>query len=186
MKTGHGVIQGYNGVAAVDAKHRIVVHAEAWGQGPENNLLVPMLEGTRATRNAVGHGAPLARDLGQIAIAADSGFHSQATLERLDEQEVNAVIADRDTRGRDPRFADRDRYKKRHRKERQQFEGRGGQYTSKDFSYNAETGTCRCPAGHTLYSKGRTRIKGYRAHRFQGSPTHLQALRAPGTLLQKS
>lgn len=33
MKTGHGVIQGYTGVAAVDSKHQIVVHAEAFGQG---------------------------------------------------------------------------------------------------------------------------------------------------------
>jgi len=32
MKTSHGVVQGYNGVAMVDSKHQIVVHAEA----PEN------------------------------------------------------------------------------------------------------------------------------------------------------
>ena len=31
MKTSHGVIQGYDGVAVVDAKHQIVVHAEAFG-----------------------------------------------------------------------------------------------------------------------------------------------------------
>ena len=36
MKTSHGVIQGYNGVAAVDAKHQIVVAAEAYGQGQEH------------------------------------------------------------------------------------------------------------------------------------------------------
>jgi hypothetical protein len=174
MKTSHGVIQGYNGVATVDAKHQIIVHAEAWGQGPENNLLMPMLAGTRAKLNALGHGAPLGSDLDQIAITADSGFHSQATLERLDEQRVNALIADCDKRSRDPRFAERDRYKKRHRKERQQLEGRSGQYTSKDFSYDAETGTCHCPAGRKLYSKGRTQIKGYQVHRFQGSQRSCQ------------
>ena len=31
MKTSHGVVQGYNGVAMVDSKHQIVVHAEATG-----------------------------------------------------------------------------------------------------------------------------------------------------------
>src|SRR4030042_2733157 len=45
MKTGHGVIQGYNGLALVDAKHQIVVHAEAFGSGPEHDLLQPMLSG---------------------------------------------------------------------------------------------------------------------------------------------
>ena len=33
MKTSKGVIQGYDGMAVVDAKHQIVVHSEAFGQG---------------------------------------------------------------------------------------------------------------------------------------------------------
>ena len=41
MHTSHGAIEGYNGVAAVDNKHQIVIAAEAYGQGPENNLLEP-------------------------------------------------------------------------------------------------------------------------------------------------
>ncbi len=47
MKTSHGVIQGYNGVAGGDAKHRVIVHAQAFGEGQEHALLVPMIEGTR-------------------------------------------------------------------------------------------------------------------------------------------
>ena len=40
MKTSHGTLQvATKGVAAVDDKHQIVVAAEAYGQGPENNLL---------------------------------------------------------------------------------------------------------------------------------------------------
>lgn len=35
MKTSHGVIQGYDGVTTVDAKHQVIVHAEAFGQGQE-------------------------------------------------------------------------------------------------------------------------------------------------------
>jgi len=31
MKTSHGVVQGYNGVAMVDSKHQVVVHAAATG-----------------------------------------------------------------------------------------------------------------------------------------------------------
>ena len=47
MKSAHGVIQGYDGVAAVDAKHQVVVHAEAFGEAQEHDLLVPMIDGTR-------------------------------------------------------------------------------------------------------------------------------------------
>ncbi|MBN1009245.1 IS1182 family transposase, partial [Amphritea sp. ZJ14W] len=37
MKTAKGVIQGYNGVAAVDSKHQIIVHAQAYGAGQEQH-----------------------------------------------------------------------------------------------------------------------------------------------------
>ena len=47
MSTGHGVIQGYNGLAVVDEKHQIIVNAEAHGEGQEAHLLQPMLESTR-------------------------------------------------------------------------------------------------------------------------------------------
>ena len=36
MKTSHGVIQGYHCQALVDSKHQIIVHAEAFGNGQDN------------------------------------------------------------------------------------------------------------------------------------------------------
>ncbi|MBE7411569.1 MAG: hypothetical protein HS129_05820 [Leptospiraceae bacterium] len=33
MKTSHGVIQGYNGVAVADSENQIIVEAEASGEG---------------------------------------------------------------------------------------------------------------------------------------------------------
>ncbi len=54
MKSAHGVIQGYDGVATVDAKHQLVVHAEAFGEAQEHDLLVPMIEGTRESFQAMG------------------------------------------------------------------------------------------------------------------------------------
>lgn len=44
MATGKGVIQGYTGVAAVDARHQIIVEAQAHGVGQEQELLVPLIE----------------------------------------------------------------------------------------------------------------------------------------------
>ncbi|MHB1184229.1 MAG: hypothetical protein ACYC4A_05960 [Desulfobulbia bacterium] len=44
MKTLHGIIQGYDGVTTVDGKHQIIVHAEAFGEAQEHDLLKPMLD----------------------------------------------------------------------------------------------------------------------------------------------
>ena len=44
MKSSHGMIQGYNGMAVVDEKTQVIVAAEAYGQGQEHDLLAPMVE----------------------------------------------------------------------------------------------------------------------------------------------
>lgn len=54
MSTSHGVIQGYNGVTVVDDQHQLVVHAEAHGNGQEQELLAPMIAGTRETFKRIG------------------------------------------------------------------------------------------------------------------------------------
>ena len=43
MATSKGVIQGYTGVAAVDARRQIIVHARAHGSGSEQDALMPMV-----------------------------------------------------------------------------------------------------------------------------------------------
>ena len=47
MSSSRGVLQGYNGLAVVDDRAQIVVHAEAHGSGYEGHLLAPMIEETR-------------------------------------------------------------------------------------------------------------------------------------------
>jgi transposase len=42
MKTRKGTIQGYNGLAAVDKKHQIVIDAQAYGEGSEQHTLQPV------------------------------------------------------------------------------------------------------------------------------------------------
>lgn len=34
MKTSHGVIQGYDGVAVVDSKHQVIIHLRGIWRGP--------------------------------------------------------------------------------------------------------------------------------------------------------
>jgi len=44
MTTSKGTIQGYNGLAAVDKKHQIIVDAQAFGGGQEHHTLQPIIE----------------------------------------------------------------------------------------------------------------------------------------------
>ena len=54
MATSHGVIQGYNTQAVVDAKRQVVVHAEALGEGQDASAMAPMLAGAERNLKAAG------------------------------------------------------------------------------------------------------------------------------------
>jgi len=160
MKCSKGVIQGYDGVAVVDAKRQVVVHAEAFGEPQEHGLLVPMLAATRATFRELGD-----EDIWEDAsVAADSGFHTNANVAYLYEQGIDAYLADHLFRKRDPRFASAQRHKtKRHLE-------KPGQFLPRDFAWDAESGTCICPAGQFLYQNGsRVRIGGKIGVKFTGA-----------------
>ena len=160
MATSKGVIQGYTGVAAVDARHQIVVEAQAHGTGSEQELLVPVVEATNDIRAA------------DTLITADAGYHSEANLRQLANLNIEALIADNNMRSRDERFAGQDRYKALP----DPIHDKGGKprqaarYQPKDFDYDPQQGTCSCPAGKQLYSDGSgCTISGYAAVRFRGA-----------------
>ncbi len=119
IKTSHGVIQGYNGVAVVDDKHQVIVHAEAFGAAQEHDLLEPMIEGTKENFEEIGE-----EDVFEKAkLVADSGYHTEKNMQMVMEEGIDAYIADTQFRKRDPRFADVDKYKERSRKEQREFNG---------------------------------------------------------------
>ncbi len=130
MSTGHGVIQGYNGVAVVDEKHQIIVNAQAHGEG-----------------------------------------HSGASVTYTQENRIDAYIADRNHRQRDPAFADYDRYKIRFRKDkRRYYEIDSQRFTAKDFIYDEKDRSCRCPAGNRLYRNGSNiNVHGFIGMKFRGA-----------------
>ncbi len=78
MATSKGVIQGYTGVAAVDAKHQIIVDAQAHGTGSEQELLVPVV---KAIQGALSDAQALITQTSLIT--ADAGYHSEANLKQL-------------------------------------------------------------------------------------------------------
>src|SRR3989338_5281403 len=178
-----GVIQGYDGVAAVDGKHQIIVHAEAYGAAQEHDLLLPMVAGIEDNFKHLGE----ARIFKQAKLTADSGFHTEANLKALQVRKIEAAIADNQMRKRDPRFMDTDKYRERARKEKQQFLGIHRTFGNKDFVFDEKNHTCTCPAGQSLYGNGSNiTIRGYRAVKFRAPksacrPCHLrnQCLRHP-------
>ena len=166
MTTSKGVIQGYDGVTAVDSKRQIIVHAEAFGQGHEHDLLEPMIDGTRQNFQTIGKEENI---FATTKLSADSGFHSGKNMEMLNEQQIDAYVADPQFRKRDPRFAEVDRYKKRSRKERARREGRSKLFTPDDFTFANDLSYCLCPAGKRLYRSGGNVVsKGLRSVRFKG------------------
>ena len=98
MVTSKGVIQGYTGVAAVDAKHQIIVEAPAQATGSEQEVLGPVVTALQ----------PLLTD--DTYLTADSGYHSEANLQHLAELKITALIADPDMRKRDERCATQARH----------------------------------------------------------------------------
>jgi len=165
MKTSKGVIQGYNGVATADSKRQIVVHAEAFGQGSEHDLLKPMVEGAEENLSAIGGPEVFA----ETRLTADSGFHSENNMEMLVKKGIDGYVADNQLRKRDPRFADYGRFKERHRKERAAYEGRRGLFKVEDFTFSEDLSHCICPAGKRLYANGNNiTIGNFKAHKFKG------------------
>ncbi|MFZ5655418.1 MAG: IS1182 family transposase [Pseudomonadota bacterium] len=177
MRTSHGVIQGYDGVAAVDDRHQVVVHAEAFGEAQEHDLLQPMLEATQEHFAALGEEAVYRR----ARITADSGFHTERNAEYLYTNHIEGYLADNRMRSRDPRFQDVDKYKARSRAEKRQWQGRPDRFTNQDFRYDPDRHTCLCPAGKSLYSNGSNlTINGYAAVKFTAPksacrPCHLRS-----------
>jgi hypothetical protein len=151
----------------VDQRHQIVVHAEALGEGQENHLLQPMVQATRKNFEAIG----VTQDVfAQATLSADSGYHSKQSMEYIAESEVDAYVADREMRRRDPAFANVGRYKERHRKEQRRRSGSAERkwFTPADFVYDESKQTCLCPAGHKLYRSGVDIITGgYRGAHFK-------------------
>ena len=91
MKTSHGVIQGYDGVAAVDSKHQIVVQAEAYGQPQEHDLLEPMIEKTRDNFKSIDSSEDV---FNKAKLTADAGFHTEANMKMLAEENIDGYVAD--------------------------------------------------------------------------------------------
>ena len=182
MATGKGVIQGYTGAAAVDAKHQIIVEAQAHGTGSEQEVLLPVVDAMRE-REVLSP---------QSLLTADAGYHSEENLQALAERQVDALIADHEMRKRDERFATQERHRAKpdalHDKSRPvEPPDPHRLFQPSDFQYDPVARTCICPAGKSLYRKGTNLVVGNLiGEQFQGAkrdcvpcPLRARCLRHP-------
>ncbi|MEK7856784.1 MAG: transposase, partial [Acidobacteriota bacterium] len=124
MTSSHGVVQGYNGVAFVDAKNQIILHAEAFGSGQEHDLLKPMIEGTRKNMVAIGKTSDC---LDGKKLAADSNYYTKENCKLVEEERIDAYIPDSQFRKRDPRYINAKKHKPQEESERK--------FREQDFQY---------------------------------------------------
>jgi len=153
MKTSHGVIQGYVGVSAVDSKNQIIISAEAFGQCQEHDLLEPIVQ---SAKEHLGK-----HYIEKAKLTADSGFHNKNNVAFCQEENIDAYIADKSFRSRDPRFKDYKRFKSKTKPKKY--------YTPSDFSFDKQSNTCHCPAGKKLWQSQKNIVMGdHIYHRFEG------------------
>ena len=139
MKTSHGVIQGYNGQALIDAKHQVIIHAEAFGRGQDHAHGPPMLDGALENLQSLGHGEEY---LAGKIFTADTNYHSDTNLRKCQELRLDAYIPDIYFRRRDPRYAAQRRYWPRRKR-----------FALEDFHYEEATDQYLCPQGNRLRRK---------------------------------
>ena len=179
MATDKGVLQGFCGVAVVDAAHQVIVEASVHGSGSEQDVLITAVDACAAQRTP------------QTLITADSGYHSEANLVALAERKVNALIADHGMRKRDERFADQAKYTLKENP----LHDKSGKPKSKttfdasQFVVSADQSYATCPAGKQLHRNGKAcNVGKYTALKFrapqsacQDCPLRAQCLRNPIT-----
>jgi transposase len=146
MATSHGVQQGYNANAMVDAKKQIVTNAEVFGSGTDSKNMAPMLEGAKKNLEAIGW----KKSLEGKQVSADTSYYSVENLKACEKEKVDAYVPDQQFRKRDIRFKDADRHRRSTDKRHQKYKSKKRFFDVNDFKMNEETGKLICPAGNEL------------------------------------
>lgn len=147
MTTSKGTIQGYNGVAAVDKKHQIIVEAQAFGEGQEHHTLKPILTSIANRYSRTGINDAIYKQ--NVLVTADTGFSNETNNQYLRDEGINAYIPDNQFRSRDKTFAQQKaKYGKRNQST---VKGVKAIIPSSEFHFDKKRGTCHCPEGNEMW-----------------------------------
>ena len=181
MTTSKGTIQGYNAVSAVDKKHQVIVDAQAFGEGAEQQTLQPVTDKIQERFKRLGISENIFAEKINSSdsaseknhkqketpvLTADTGFSSEANFRYLHHNGINGIIPDNKFRSRDPKFSEQKiKYGKRHQDKKKKYDI----IPSSEFNFDPITNTCVCPAGEKVPLRSETIDKqGKRRLRFEG------------------
>jgi hypothetical protein len=139
----HGVIQGYNGLAAADGKNQIIIAADANGSVAEGQFFASMLDKMAENLKAV---AGKEEPLEGTTVLADTAYFSEDNLQAAKIRKVRAVIPDQQYRNRDPDLKTGER--------------RGGKekFDARHFKYRKQGDYYVCPNGKKLVFRGEVKL----------------------------
>lgn len=147
MTTGKGTLQGYNGIVAVDKKHQVIVHAQAFGEGQEQHALQPVTEKIKERYRRLGISEDI-YEAGAI-VTADTGFANEHNMKYLRDNGIAGYIPDNQFRSRDPKFIDqKSKYGKRHQNEKKKAVET---IPASEFDFYPVKKICVCPAGEMMW-----------------------------------
>jgi hypothetical protein len=146
MMTSKGALQGFNCQAASDELYQVVVGTDAAGVGQDQSLLKPMVE---LIKNNLGD------DVfdNNALLTADTGYSSEANMEYVFTENINAVIPDTNFRQRDPKIAGSEtvrKHKEQRKKTRKDQRVRNATIPAEEFAVDHESKLCICPNGKEM------------------------------------
>jgi hypothetical protein len=109
LHSSHGMIQGYNALAMVDAKHQIIVAAEPVGAINEGEHLEEVLAQAEDNARAAGMGKQI---LQGSTLVADTSYYSENNIKLCEGKGIDGYLPDPHFRSRDPRFPPANRRRK--------------------------------------------------------------------------
>lgn len=109
IKSGHGIIQGYNAQALVDNKRQIIVAGEVFGQGGDNDLLKPILDSASDNFKNIGKSDDFIKNK---KVIADAGYFSDENFKSAIDKNIDAYISDHFFRKTDQRNDEKNRYRR--------------------------------------------------------------------------
>ena len=123
-------------------------------------------------------------------LTADTGYSSEANMEYVFGEKINAVIPDNNFRQRDPKFSESESVKKHktHRQKTRKDKSKGKViFPTSDFTFNKEAKVCVCPNEHEMmYHGDHFVISHKRYYRFKsylkncrGCPLQTKCMRKP-------
>jgi hypothetical protein len=138
IKGPHGMIQGYNGLAAADGKKQVIIAAETHGSAAEGPYFPEILDKVKTNMQMI---TEKEEPLKKAVVLADTAYFSEDNLQAAKARGVEVIIPDQQFRQRDEQLS-----KGEHRKGKERFEAR-------DFKYVKKANYYICPNGKKLLFK---------------------------------